>query len=57
MPVIVMTAHGAIPLAVAAMRQGAVDFFEKPFDGDLLLTAIRSALGREEPPDAVTGAI
>ena len=57
MPVIVMTAHGDIPLAVAAMRQGAVDFFERPFNGDLLLAAIRLALRREDPPDAATGVI
>jgi two-component system response regulator FixJ len=46
MPVIVITGHGTIPLAVTAVKRGAVDFFEKPLDGNALLASIRAALTR-----------
>lgn len=46
MPIIFLTGHGDIPMSVGAMKAGAVEFLTKPFNAEVLLTAIRHALER-----------
>lgn len=48
LPVIVMTGHADLALAIEAMRAGVIDFLEKPFEDKALLSALRSALGASE---------
>jgi two-component system response regulator FixJ len=48
LPVIVMTGHGDIPLAVEAMKLGALDFLEKPFEDERLIGMIETALSQSE---------
>jgi two-component system response regulator FixJ len=47
-PVIIITGHGDVSMAVKAMKVGAVDFIEKPFDDEELLISIRNALQHDE---------
>jgi FixJ family two-component response regulator len=48
MPIIFITGHGDVPMTVQAMKAGAVEFLTKPFDTEILLRAIRSALERSQ---------
>jgi len=53
-PVIFITGHGDIPMAVRAMKAGAVDFLPKPFDAQALLDAIERALVKDRQRRRVT---
>ena len=53
LPVIVMTGHGDIGVAVAAMKAGAVDFIEKPFEKAVLISALEVGCGRLDRADAM----
>jgi two-component system response regulator FixJ len=46
LPVVIMTGHGDVSLAVRAMKAGAIDFIEKPFEKAVLLSAIEHGMGR-----------
>ena len=48
-PIVIITGHGDVPLAVEAMKLGAVDFLEKPFEDERLIGIIEAAIRQTEP--------
>ena len=61
LPIVFITGHGDIPMAVQAIKAGAVDFLSKPFDDDALLTAVAQAIARSRegrlPTDGAANAL
>jgi FixJ family two-component response regulator len=56
LPLILITGHGDVAMAVAAIKAGAFDFIEKPFEAETLIKSIESALGARDTDLRATGA-
>ena len=56
LPIVIMTGHGDVPVAVRAMKAGAADFIEKPFDAAAIVETIRQAIERHQTRSAAAGA-